>query len=55
MKTKQELEEEIIELYGAIQVLNDVMDVLHEQQIKKIKQMNDLKDLLEEIYKEKNT
>jgi len=39
MKTKQEIKEEIIELYGATQALSDAIEILHEQRMQKSKQM----------------
>ena len=35
MKTKQEIKEEIIELYGATQALSDAMNLLHAQRMEK--------------------
>lgn len=59
MKTKQEIKEEIIELYGATQALGDAMNVLHAQRMEKSKQMMALNHMLKEMGddepEEKNT
>ena len=59
MKTKQEIKEEIIELYGATQALGNVMDILHAQRMEKSKQMmalnQMLKDMDDDESEEKNT
>ena len=49
MKTKQEIKEEIIELYGATQALNDVMNILHAQRMEKSKQMMALNHMLKDM------
>ena len=46
MKTKQEIKEEIIELYGATQALGDAMNILHAQRMEKSKQMMALNHML---------
>ena len=38
MKTKEEIKEEIIELYGATQALNEAMNFLHAQRMEKSNQ-----------------
>lgn len=59
MKTKQEIKEEIIELYGATQALSDAMNILHAQRMEKSKQMTALNYMLKEMddgdTEEKNT
>ena len=35
MKTKQEIKDEILELYGASKALSEAMDVLHAQRMEK--------------------
>ena len=49
MKTKEEIKEEIIELYGATQALSDAMNFLHAQRMEKSKQMMALKHMLKEM------
>lgn len=49
MKTKQEIKEEIIELYGATQVLREAMNFLHVQSMEKSKQMMALNHMLKEM------
>jgi hypothetical protein len=49
MKTKQEIKDEIIELYGAAQALGDAMDVLHEQRMQKSKQMMAMNQMLKDM------
>ena len=49
MKTKQEIKEEIIELYGATQALDEAMNVLHAQRMEKSKQMMALNHMLKEM------
>ena len=53
MKTKQEIKEEIIELYGATQALGEAMNVLHAQRMEKSKQMFALNQMLKDM-EEKN-
>jgi hypothetical protein len=59
MKTKQEIKDEINELYGATQALQIAMSALHEQNMKKLKQMmalnQMLKDMDDDQSEEKNT
>jgi hypothetical protein len=56
MKTKEEIKEEIIELYGATQALGDAMNALHEQRITKTKQLMALNQMLKDMDdEEKNT
>ena len=49
MKTKQEIKDEIIELYGATQALGEVMDLLHAQRMEKTKRMMALNHMLKEM------
>ena len=49
MKTKEEIKEEIIELYGATQALSDAMNFLHAQRMEKSKQMMALNYMLKEM------
>ena len=49
MKTKQEIKEEIIELYGATKALSDAMNTLHAQRMEKSKQMMALNHMLKEM------
>jgi len=49
MKTKEEIKEEIIELYGATQALGDAMNILHAQRMEKSKQMMALNHMLKEM------
>jgi hypothetical protein len=49
MKTKQEIKDEIIELYGATQALDEAMNVLHAKRMEKSKQMMALNHMLKEM------
>ena len=49
MKTKEEIKEEIIELYGATTALNDAMNLLHAQRMEKSRQMMALNHMLKEM------
>jgi len=49
MKTKQEIKEEIIELYGANQALIEAMNQLHKQQMETTKKMFALNNMLREM------
>ena len=49
MKTKQEIKEEIIALYGATQALGDAMNILHAQRMEKSKQMMALNQMLKDM------
>jgi uncharacterized coiled-coil DUF342 family protein len=49
LKTKQEIKEEIIELYGATLALNDAMNMLHAQRMEKSKRMMALNHMLKEM------
>jgi uncharacterized coiled-coil DUF342 family protein len=49
MKTKQEIKEEIIELYGAAQALNDALNTLHAQRMEKSRQMMALNHMLTDM------
>jgi len=48
-KTVQEVKEEIIELYGATQALQNAMSVLHQQNMEKFKQLTALNHMLKEM------
>jgi uncharacterized coiled-coil DUF342 family protein len=49
MKTKQEIKDEIIELYGATQALREAMNFLHAQSMEKSKQMMAFNHMLKEM------
>ena len=49
MKTKEEIKDEILELYGDTQALGDAMNVLHAQRMEKSKQMMALNHMLKEM------
>lgn len=49
MKTKEEIKDEILELYGASKALNEAMDVLHAQRMEKSKQMMALSQMLKDM------
>ena len=49
MKTKQEIKDEIIELYGATQALGEAIDILHAKRMEKSKQMMALNHMLKEM------
>ena len=49
MKTKEEIKDEIIELYGATQALSEAMNFLHAQRMEKSKQMMALNHMLKEL------
>ena len=49
MKTKQEIKDEIIELFGATQALREAMNFLHAQSMEKSKQMMALNYMLKEM------
>jgi uncharacterized coiled-coil DUF342 family protein len=49
MKTKEEIQEELTELYGALQALRDAMNYLHDQQIDKSKKMFALNNMLRDM------
>ena len=55
MKTKQEIKEEIIELYGATQALREAMNLLHAQSMQKSKQMMALNHMLKEMEADDDT
>ena len=54
MKTKEEIKDEIIELYGATQALSDAMNILHAQRMEKSKQMMALNQMLKEMGDDKS-
>ena len=49
MKTKQEIKDEIDELYRAQQTLAEVMDLIHAKRMEKMKQMMALNHMLKEM------
>ena len=49
MKTKEEIREEIIELYGANKALSEAMNHLHNQQMETTKKMFALNHMLKEM------
>ena len=49
MKTKKEIKEEIIELYGANQALSDAMDAIHAQRMEAMKKMMALNQMLKDM------
>jgi uncharacterized coiled-coil DUF342 family protein len=55
MKTKQEIKDEIIELYGATQALREAMNSLHAQSMEKSKQMMALNYMLQEMEADDDT
>jgi hypothetical protein len=49
MKTIQEIKDELNELYGATMALAKALEVIHDQQMEKTKQMFALNHLLKEM------
>jgi hypothetical protein len=49
MKTKQEIKDEIIELYGANEALREVMNLLHAQSMERMQRMMALNHMLKEM------
>ena len=49
MKTKEEIKEEIIELYGANKALSEAMNHLHNQQIEATKKLFALNHMLKDM------
>jgi hypothetical protein len=49
MKTKQEIKEEIIELYAAQKAFGEVMDFAHKQQMDAMKKMMALNHMLKDM------
>ena len=49
MKTKEEIKEELIELYGANKALTEAMDRLHKQQMETTKKMFALNNMLRDM------
>lgn len=49
MKSKQEIKDEIIELYGATQALGEAMNILHAQRMEKSKKMMALHQMLKDM------
>lgn len=56
MKTKQEIKDEILELYGANEALREVINMLHAQSMERMKRMFALNQMIKEMDgEEKNT
>ena len=55
MKTKREIKEEIVELYGATKALAEVMEVLHAQRMEKLKQLMALNHMFNEMEDDDDT
>ena len=58
MKAKQEIKDEINELYGAQQILGEVMEILQAKRMEKMKQMMALNQMIKDMdddSEEKNT
>ena len=49
MKTKEEIQDELIELYGANQALSEAMNQLHKQQMETTKKLFALSNMLREM------
>jgi hypothetical protein len=49
MKTKQEIKDEILELYGANQALSDALEALHAQRMEAMKKMMALNHMLKDM------
>jgi hypothetical protein len=49
MKTKEEIKEEIIQLYGANQALSDVLEAIHAQRMEAMKKMMALNHMLKDM------
>ena len=49
MKTKQEIKDEIVELYGATKALREAMNLLHIHSMEKSKQMMALNHMLKDM------
>jgi len=49
MKTKQEIKDEILELYGANEALREVMNMLHVQSMERMQRMMALNHMLKEM------
>jgi len=54
MKTKEEIKNEILELYGANEALRSVQNMIHVHSMEKIKQMFALNQMLREMDDEEN-
>ena len=52
MKTKQEIKDEILELYGANEALREVMNLLHAQSMERMKRMFALNQLIKDMDEE---
>jgi len=49
MKTKEEIKNEILELYGANETLRAIQNMIHAQSMEKMKQMFALNQMLKEM------
>jgi hypothetical protein len=54
MKTKEEIKNEILELYGANEALRAVQNMIHIHSMEKMKQMMALNHMLKEMDDEEN-
>jgi len=54
MKTKQEIKDEILELYGANEALREVMNMLHARSMERMQKMMALNHMLKEMDSEEN-
>ena len=54
MKTKQEIKDEIKELYGAQQALGEVVEAIHAKRMEKMKQIMALNHMLKEMDDDKS-
>ena len=52
MKTKRDIQDEILELYGANEALEGVMNALHAQTMEKMKRMFALNQMLKDMKEE---
>ena len=49
MKTKQEIKDEIVQLYGANQALSDALEAIHAQRMEAMKKMVALNHMLKDM------
>ena len=49
MKTKEEIKNEILELYGANEALREIQTMIHAQSMEKMKQMFALNQMLKDM------
>ena len=55
MKTKQEIKEEIIQLYGANQALSDTLEAIHAQRMEAMKKMMAFNHMLKDMGEDDET